>query len=171
MYSTQIIENIKRRNQLILDKLDALTSDKFSALYADALKMGILLLFYSGHRDYWEQKKKYDDWIAGIGGKAAPPGYSWHEYKRAVDLVPIKDTGAADWDSLLYPSINILAKRYQLSWGGPRDSPHFVDKRGETLQQLRTQPEMIVTKRKRRNSIIITISLLALVVGYKIFKQ
>jgi len=175
MYSIQIIDNIKRRNELILDQLDAVTSGKFSKLYADALNMGILLLYYSGYRGLEQQNELYQKYLSGEGVLAAKPGYSWHNYGRAVDLVPIKEDGSADWNSQLYPSINILAKRYALKWMGWKDSPHFTDSRGETIEQLRKQPSvMIEPEKKRRIPIVITISLLALLIigiGYKMLKR
>lgn len=174
MYSIQLIDNIKRRNQLILDTLDTIASKKFYNLFEEALRRGVLLLYYSGHRDLIEQQKKYNDYLEGTGGKAAPPGYSWHQYKRAVDAVPITDTGAADWDSPYYPYINVIAKKLGLSWGGVGDSPHFVDKRGQTIQEMLKQLPAIEAEKKRRFPIIIAIGLLALLgigIGYKILKR
>jgi len=176
MYSSQIIDNIKRRNQLILDRLDATTSNKFSALYADALKMDILLLFFSGYRDLEKQNELYQRYLRGEGGIAAKPGYSWHNYGRAVDLVPVWKTGVNDWDSDLYPAIDILAKRYGLKWMGWKDAPHFTDSRGETIAQLREQlkkqPTILTTKKRIVIPVIIGISLLALAgIAYKIFKR
>ncbi len=171
MYSIQIIDNIKRRNKLILATLDTISSKKFSDLFTEALKRGVLLLYYSGYRDIAEQQEKYNEYLQGIGGKAAPPGYSWHQYKRAVDAVPITDTGAADWDSIYYPYINVMAKKQGLSWGGVGDSPHFVDKRGQTIQDMIEQLPIIEAKKKRIIPIVITISLLTLLVlGYRTFK-
>jgi len=149
MYSSQIIDNISRRNKLILDNLDPTTSEKFYDLSIDALKMGILLLYFSGYRDMEQQNKLYQKYLRGEGVLAARPGYSWHNYGRAVDLVPIKENGEADWNSKLYPSINILAKRYGLKWIGWNDPPHFTDSQGETIEQLIEQPPTVTTKKKR----------------------
>lgn len=171
MYSIQVIDNIKKRNQGILDRLDIVTSKKFSNLYADALNMGILLLYFSGYRNNDQQNILYQKYLRGEGGIAAKPGYSWHNYGRAVDLVPVKESGENAWNSELYPAINILAKRYGLKWMGWTDSPHFTDSRGETIEQLRIQPPMIITKKKRGIVAIVGISLLALFIGSKILKQ
>lgn len=171
MYSIQIIDNIKKRNEQILSLVDAETARKFRLLFKDTLAGGLLLLYYSGYRDLKEQQKLYNNYLQGIGGKAASPGNSWHNYKRAIDLVPITDTGATDFDTLYYPYINVLAKRQGLTWGGVGDSPHFVDKRGETIEQLRSKPpQIIATKKRGRNIAIVVISLLALFAGYKIAK-
>lgn len=174
MYSIQIIDNIKKRNQGILDGLDATTSKKFSKLYADALNMGILLLYYSGYRGLEKQNELYQKYLRGEGGIAAKPGYSWHNYGRAVDLVPIKESGEYDWNSGLYPAVNILAKRSDMKWMGWDDSPHFTDSRGNTIGQMLKQPEVITTKKKRRIPVFIGISLLALLAVYTagtIFKR
>jgi len=178
MYSIQIIDNIKRRNQLILDELDATTSEKLSNLYADALNMNILLLYFSGYRGLKQQDELYQKYLRGEGGIAAKPGYSWHNYGRAVDLVPVNENGAAEWNSAIYPSINILAKRYGLKWMGWKDAPHFTDSRGETIEQLREQlrkqPPTVTTKKKRRITVIIGIGLLTLLgigIGYKMLKR
>lgn len=166
MYSIQLISNIKRRNEEILGRLDAKTSRKFSDLYVAALNIGILLLFFSGYRGLDKQNELYQKYLRGEGGIAAKPGYSWHNYGRAVDIVPVKESGENAWGSELYPAVNVLAKRYGLKWMGWKDPPHFTDSRGETIEQLRIQPPTIITKNKKRIPMIVGISLLALLAGY-----
>jgi len=172
VHSIQIIDNIKRRNRLILDGLDPETATKLLGLFREALKRHILLLYYSGYRDLNEQNELYQKYLRGEGGKAAKPGYSWHNYRRAVDAVPIIETGEADWESEKYPLVATLGNLYGLKWGGWGDSPHFSDKRGETLEQLRQQSLIVETKKKWVIPVIIAISSLALLgIGYKLLKR
>lgn len=172
MHSIQVIDNIKRRNQLILEGLDPETAKKFSGLFTEALKRDVLLLYYSGYRNLRYQNNLYQKYLRGEGGKAAKPGWSWHNYKRAVDVVPITETGATDWESEKYYTVDALGKVYGLKWGGWGDSPHFSDKRGETLEQLRQQSLVVESEKKWAIPIIITISSLVLLgIGYKLFKR
>lgn len=41
----------------------------------------------SGYRSAAQQKILYDNYLAGKGGKAAPPGKSAHEHGLAIDVV------------------------------------------------------------------------------------
>lgn len=170
MHSIQLISNIKRRNEQILDRLDIKTAAKFSDLYTAALNMDILLLYFSGYRGLDKQNELYQKYLRGEGVLAAKPGYSWHNYGRAVDLVPVKETGENAWESQLYPAINVLAQRYGLKWMGWQDSPHFTDSQGQTIRQVREQSKMLITKKKRKNFTIIGISFLALLAGYAGYK-
>lgn len=170
MYSIQLIDNIKRRNKGILDRLNDKTAIKFSILHREALKRGILLLYFSGYRDLDKQNELYQRYLRGEGGIAAKPGYSWHNYGRAVDLVPVKENGENDWNSPLYTTINTLGNLLGLKWMGWKDAPHFTDSQGETLEQVRKKGEVITTRKKISIIYIIGISLLALFIGSKILK-
>jgi peptidoglycan L-alanyl-D-glutamate endopeptidase CwlK len=58
----------------------------------------------------------------------APPGYSWHEFGMAVDVVPFESGGLADWNETHPVWQEILTKGQALglksgiSW---KDEPHF----------------------------------------------
>lgn len=58
----------------------------------------------------------------------AKPGYSWHEFGLAVDVVPFESSGEADWDeahpiwSELVDSGEMLGLTSGKSWN---DEPHF----------------------------------------------
>jgi len=99
--------------------------------------LGIPLLVYYSFRDYplqWELRKKY---LAG-GAKAAAPGYSWHNFGRAVDVVPILPSGVADWNSPRWNEIIAIAKSYGLSPGADfGDTNHFSNREGASLSTLR----------------------------------
>ena len=170
MYSEQLIDDIKAKNKKILDGLDYKTARKFYNLYKDSLSNGILLLFFSGYRDLNQQNILYQKYLQGTGNLAARPGYSWHNYGRAVDLVPVKENGYADKESPLYYTVNALAEKYGLKWLGAKDSPHFTDSQGETIQQVRLKGRAVQTRKKRRNISIAVISFLALLAIPRIAK-
>ena len=99
--------------------------------------LGIPMLVYSAGRDYaeqWELRLKY---LAG-GAKAAAPGYSWHNFGRAVDMVPVLPSGVLDWNSASWPAIISIAQGYGLESGQSfGDTNHFANKAGATLTSLR----------------------------------
>jgi len=86
---------------------------------------GVLLLAYSGQRNYgaqWELRKKY---LAG-GNRAAAPGYSWHNFGRAIDTVPVKPDGSADWNSRKWAAIQKIAKQFGLETGRSFGDPGHI---------------------------------------------
>ena len=112
--------------------------DKFkrfiNTVYNEA---GILLLAYSGYRDYakqWELRKKY---LAG-GPRAGAPGYSWHNFGRAIDVIPINFDGSANWKTRDWAKIHAIAKRFGLKNGGTFADPgHISYQAGTTLENER----------------------------------
>jgi len=59
----------------------------------------------------------------------AKPGLSWHNWRRAFDVVPVR-AGICLWDDAsLWDDIGALATKYGLEWGGSwrgfQDRPHF----------------------------------------------
>jgi len=137
-YSPNIINHNIARSTTTIDGLNASTAEKFSAFYTDVFgQLGILLLVYSGSRSYpeqWELRKKF---LEG-GALAARPGESWHNFKRAADVVPLFSNGSANWESRDYQKIADIAKRHGLKWGGSfGDSPHFYDDAGVSLGLLK----------------------------------
>lgn len=100
-------------------------------------RLSVPLLVYSGARSYpkqWELRKKH---LAG-GPIAAAVGHSWHNFGRAVDLVPILPSGREDWESPLWPQLISIAKGYGLTSGESfGDTVHFYNKSGPSKESLR----------------------------------
>jgi len=137
MHPSDLVNLYRARSTAIVKGLEPGTAAKVSALFEDALSKGILLLIYSGSRDFaeqWELRKKF---LAG-GPLAAKPGESWHNYKRAVDAVPITPTGVAAWDSPQYFLIKDLAVKHGLKSGYSfGDKPHLYNDSGASLWLLK----------------------------------
>lgn len=78
----------------------------------------------------------------------AKAGSSWHEYRRAMDLVPIDSADDADlsdpdlpiWDVPWWPGLGEIGKHLGFRWGGDwknPDRPHFQWSKGVTLAEMR----------------------------------
>lgn len=88
----------------------------------------------STYRDFEEQARLKSIGRGADAGKRpavtkAGPGQSWHNWRRAFDVCPIRK-GAAVWsDAALWAKIGALGKAHGLEWGGdftdPCDRPHF----------------------------------------------
>ena len=70
----------------------------------------------------------------------ASPGHSWHNWRRAFDVVPVR-AGICLWDDAsLWAEIGALAPKYGLEWGGSwasfPDCPHFQFTEGLRLADL-----------------------------------
>ena len=121
---------------------------------------GIELRFTSTYRDFAYQDILYEQGRTAKGPNAratkpmgdivtrAKPGQSWHNWKRAFDVVPMKD-GRCVWsDPALWQRIGSLGKLQGLAWGGDfrsiKDLPHFELPEGHTLDgMLRLHPKGI----------------------------
>lgn len=132
-YFDKALAHFKTLNPSTKGKMQQL----FSAVFNE---LGILLNVHSSYRglpEQWELRKK---WLAGTGGKAAKPGSSWHNFKRAIDVVPVTATGGADWNSPNWNKIGAIANRLGIKWGASfGDKPHFYDDTGTSLSLLRSQ--------------------------------
>lgn len=99
----------------------------------------------STYRDFEEQRRLYGIGRGTDAGKHptitnAGPGHSWHNWRRAFDVCPIRK-GVAVWgDDALWAKIGKLGKSLGLEWGGDfksfPDRPHFQLAEGLTLAQL-----------------------------------
>ncbi len=113
-----------------------------NVLYNLLNKHGILMLFYSGYRDYptqWEYRKRY---LAGTGGIAAAPGWSWHNFRRAIDGVAVNEDGSLAWESKnpVWNTIISVVKAQGLTSGESYgDKPHMSDRIGTTKEAERTK--------------------------------
>lgn len=127
---------------------------------------GIDILITCTYRDHEAQARLYAQGrtLPGQIVTWAQPGDSWHNWRRAFDVVPMRG-GKPVWsirghDRDLWLRVGELGMSVGLEWGGswPRhpDYPHFQDRTGTTLQRLKKEEAAKVeaataaVKRRRR---------------------
>ena len=115
--------------------------EQFISLCKDA---GIELLVTSTYRDDESQASLYAQ------GRTAPgkivtnagPGDSYHNYRCAVDVVPLVN-GKPDWDGShpVWATVGLLGEQAGLDWAGKwvhfKELAHFQYSRGLTIAQLK----------------------------------
>lgn len=113
-------------------------------LLARAKEDGIDLLVTSTYRDHESQAALYAQGRTAPGKRVtnAKPGYSWHNWRVAFDVVPII-SGKAVWeDEALWRRVGALGQSVGLEWGGAwasfPDKPHFQYTGGLTLADFRS---------------------------------
>lgn len=100
-------------------------------------RFDIELRVTSTYRDFQEQARLCE--LRPPVTKARP-GHSWHNWRRAFDVVPVR-AGVCLWDdATLWADIGALAPKYGLEWGGNfngfADRPHFQLTDGLRLSDL-----------------------------------
>lgn len=123
---------------------------KANSLISACLKEGIELLVYSTYRDFDSQFGLYRIGRRGVKGEAiqtnAEPGESWHNWRRAFDVVIMKH-GKCMWgystkeQKDLYNKVGAIGEKLGLQWSGRwkgklREVYHFQLTGGETLTEL-----------------------------------
>lgn len=156
-----------------LEDLDPDVRMKAEALITNALAVGIHLRVTQTYRTPEEQEAIYaiGRTVSGVRchhrGEAAPrelgacpahplgltvthapPGYSWHEFRRAFDVAEadstpydIGDPGEDGVDESWWERVGGLGEAVGLEWGGRwkhPDRPHFQDTAGRTLSTMRS---------------------------------
>ena len=122
--------------------LDAKARDTFTEFMvhakAIAATLGCDYVAISGTRTWDEQAELYRKYKAG-GPKAAPPGYSWHNYGTAIDCGVFRESRDgprycdAEMPSLamkVHAACSTIADAFGLEWGGDWkgkscDPPHY----------------------------------------------
>lgn len=121
-------------------------------------ELGVDLVFTSTLRDDEAQDSLYaiGRTVKGSGVTAKKPmgnvvtnakaGYSWHNYRLAFDVVPVRH-GKPVWgtngeDGKLWKRIGEIGKEIGLEWAGDwktfKETAHFQYTQGLTLAQLRS---------------------------------
>jgi len=111
--------------------------------FLDAAKaQGIDLLVTSTYRDFASQSAIFAQGRTTPGTKVtnAQPGHSWHNWKCAVDVVPLVG-GKAVWDDNdLWVKIGAIGVSVGLEWAGNwvsfKETAHFQFTEGNTLAGL-----------------------------------
>jgi len=133
-------------NSRSLDDLLPLVKQRVEAFIKAAKDSGIDLLVTSTYRDDESQNALYAQGrtTAGKIVTNAKAGESFHNYRCAVDVVPIIN-GKPVWDTSyqVWQTIGRLGKEAGLEWAGDwvkfKEYPHFQYTSGFTLAELKQQ--------------------------------
>lgn len=121
--------------------------DRANQFIAACTAAGIELLVTATYRDFEAQHRLYAQGRSMPGQIVtyADAGDSWHNWKRAFDVVPLRNGkpvwGTRGTDGALWTQIGQIGESVGLEWGGSwdrhPDMPHFQDKLGATLYGLK----------------------------------
>lgn len=120
--------NHQERSYKIIAELAPDFARRVRDWYEECIDSGIDLLIYCGFRSFEEQDKLYRQGRGGSGRIVtnAKGGQSFHNYRRAIDFVPVKN-GEAQWDDTkTYKKAQEIAKKHNLralTW----ETPHLED--------------------------------------------
>lgn len=118
-----------------------------NAALADCAAANLDVLIYCTYRDFDAQSALYASGRTKPGEwkTNAKPGESWHNWRAALDLVPMRH-GKPVWgaiipeDLALWDAIASIFKAYGFEWGGDwahaRDLPHFQRPDGRTASLM-----------------------------------
>lgn len=137
-------------NSRSLDDLLPPVKRRVEAFIEAAKREGIDLLVTSTYRDNESQNALYAQGRTAPGKIVtnAKAGQSWHNYRCAVDVVPIV-AGKPRWDvkDEVWQKIGKLGKEAGLEWAGDwkrfREYPHFQYTGGLTMAQLSTGAKIV----------------------------
>jgi len=129
-------------NSRSLDDLAPPAKQRAEAFIAAAKAKGIDLLVTSTYRDNESQDALYAQGRTAPGSivTRAKAGQSWHNYRCALDVVPLVN-GKAIWDDqAVWKQVGEIGKSCGLEWAGDwvtfKEFPHFQYTGGLTLAQL-----------------------------------
>lgn len=133
-------------NSRDLSELTPDTRRKAQAFIAACRAAGIDLLVTSTYRDAESQAALYAQGRTAPGKIVtnAKPGQSWHNWRCALDVVPLRN-GKPVWsttgeDGKLWEQVGKLGESVGLEWAGRwksfRELAHFQNAQGLTLAQL-----------------------------------
>jgi peptidoglycan L-alanyl-D-glutamate endopeptidase CwlK len=129
-------------NSRNLDDLAPPAKQRAEAFIAAAKAKGIDLLVTSTYRDSESQDALYAQGRSTPGNivTRAKAGQSWHNWRCALDVVPLVN-GKAIWDDqAIWKQVGEIGKSCGLEWAGDwktfKEYPHFQYTGGLTLAQL-----------------------------------
>jgi len=129
-------------NSRSLDDLAPPVKQRAEAFIAAAKAKGIDLLVTSTYRDNESQNALYAQGRTAPGNivTRAKAGQSWHNWRCALDVVPLVN-GKAIWDDqAMWKQVGEIGKSCGLEWAGDwvtfKEFPHFQYTGGMTLTQL-----------------------------------
>ena len=129
-------------NSRNLDDLVPPAKQRAEAFIAAAKAKGIDLLVTSTYRDNESQDALYAQGRTTPGNivTRAKAGQSWHNWRCALDVVPLVN-GKAIWDDqAMWKQVGEIGKSCGLEWAGDwvtfKEFPHFQYTGGLTIAQL-----------------------------------
>jgi len=129
-------------NSRSLDDLAPPVKQRAEAFIAAAKAKGIDLLVTSTYRDSESQTALYNQGRTTPGNVVtkAKAGQSWHNWRCALDVVPLVN-GKAIWDDqAMWKQVGEIGKSCGLEWAGDwvtfKEFPHFQYTGGLTIAQL-----------------------------------
>ena len=136
-------------NSRSLDELLPQVRVRVDKLIENCKAAGIDLLVTSTYRDNESQDALYAQGRTQPGKivTKAKAGQSFHNYRCAVDVVPLVN-GKPVWDdTMLWSQIGGLGKQVGLEWAGDwqtfKEYPHFQYTGGKTLKQLQAGEKIV----------------------------
>ena len=132
-------------NSRKIEDLLPIVQDRVRAFIFKCTTAKIDILITSTYRDNESQSALYAQGRTQPGKIVtnAKAGESWHNYRCAVDVVPIVN-GKPCWDTKhpVWQEVGRLGKEAGLEWAGDwkkfKEFPHFQYTGGKTLAQLRS---------------------------------
>lgn len=131
-----------------LKELQLPAQDAFRAWLADCKEEGIDVLVYCTYRDAAEQDELYKQGRTVVGKIVtnAKGGESLHQYRVAIDCVPMAN-GKPQWDDVhTYYKMGQLAKKHGIEWAGDwvkfKETAHFQYTQGLTLADFKAGKEL-----------------------------
>jgi peptidoglycan L-alanyl-D-glutamate endopeptidase CwlK len=133
------------RNRAVIETLLPQVQPRATAWLADCERLGIWLLLTEGYRSWLQQAMDYAQGRIRPGKRItnAKPGFSFHQYRVAIDFVPADGKGGLHYEDMLrYTQAAALAKAHGFEWGAEwtrafRDVPHLQYTGGLTIQDFR----------------------------------
>lgn len=135
-------------NSRDLADLHPIVRVRAEAMLAECDRHGIDLLVTSTYRDSAAQQALFDQGRTKPGKKVtnAKPGQSWHNWRLAFDVVPLRNGkpvwGTAGEDGRLWERVGVIGERCGLEWAGRwtrfREFPHFQYTGGLSLADLQS---------------------------------
>lgn len=150
----------------MIERLHPIVRAKAEQLVSLARGQGIAVKLTEGYRPPERQAE-----LLTTGATNAKPGYSFHQYGLAFDLVPLDAQGKAWWEpgKAVWQTIGRIGKSLGLTWGGDfrptaklpeGDRPHFEFHPGFTIYDLVSGAKQIGTLLLERPAIPATVLLL-----------
>lgn len=137
-----------------LDDLLPPVRERAQQMLAKCKEAGIDLIVTSTYRDFECQTRLFAQGRGIIPGQIvtyARAGDSWHNWRRAFDVVPIRN-GKPVWsirghDKEVWMKVGEIGESVGLEWGGSwerhPDYCHFQDRMGRTLYGLKKEAGLI----------------------------
>jgi peptidoglycan L-alanyl-D-glutamate endopeptidase CwlK len=133
------------RNRRVIATLLPQVQVKAFAWLGECDSKGIWLLLTEGYRSWAQQAWDYASGRFRPGKiiTNAKPGYSFHQFRVAIDMVPADGNGGLHYEDMTrFTQAAAIAKKYGFEWGGEwpkgqRDVPHLQYTGGLTIVDFR----------------------------------